>query len=74
MKIEPGKSYITAHGAIVTIAGEVRGQPEWCWSTQGDWYERATGKRLTYREVEAGVWRHIPHQGTWSHLVREVPA
>lgn len=72
LKLEDGKTYLNGDGARVTIGGDTRIYPLWCWSIQGDWYVRATGERLTYGKL-AGGWTHYVDARTWPHIVKEAP-
>jgi hypothetical protein len=39
LKIEAGKKYRSAGGAVVTIGGPTTNHPGWFWSIGGDWYD-----------------------------------
>lgn len=51
MKLENGKMYVARNGSEHVIGGDVRDFPEWCWSTSGWWFVRATGEHVSYRRV-----------------------
>lgn len=68
MKIEDGKKYRTGRGAVITIGGTTRYYKDWCWSIQGDWYERATGRRIGYRQTDRIIPGTQDHE--WEHYVR----
>lgn len=46
--LETGKEYRNGHGDRVEIGGPTKDNPEWVYSTSGDWYDRHTGHFLWY--------------------------
>lgn len=71
MILEDGKQYRTGRGAVLIIGGTTRHYKDWCWSIQGNWYERATGRAIGYRKTNETRMegRELVH--VWEHYVRE---
>lgn len=70
MLLEDGKTYHSGTGRRATIGGTTKHHPEYVWSIQGDWYERATGRfvhsckrRGHFVSEEPGI-RDIQHELT----------
>ena len=55
--LKDGKKYRRRDGQVEEIGGTTRAHPEWAWSIQGNWYERATGRAVAYSKVD-GEWKH----------------
>ncbi len=49
-----GKDYRDGRGHLVTVGGRTKEYAEWAWSIQGDWYEQATGRAITYGHKPGG--------------------
>jgi hypothetical protein len=71
MEIKDGKEYRTGKGAVLTIGGTTREHKDWCWSIQGNWYERATGRAIGYRPTGETRMEGGERVRTWEHYVRE---
>jgi hypothetical protein len=59
MKLQDHTTYLDAWGHEVRICGQTKDYPDWVWSLRGDWYERETGRRLSYRIVRDDRGRDI---------------
>lgn len=47
-----GQEYRNGHGGRVNIQGHTRDNKSWAFSTQGNWYEQATGLFLWYQSKD----------------------
>lgn len=76
MKLEDGKTYARPDGTREAIGGTCKDYAAWCWSIGGNWYERATGKYISYaRLVDAQgkeTFRHVVSDVESHTLVTEV--
>lgn len=53
MKLKIDQRYKTRNGRTVQVKGITKENPAWAWTVQGDWYEMATGKYVTYSYARA---------------------
>lgn len=73
--LQDGATYVNGSNERATIGGTCKDFPGWCWSIQGDWYERATGYRITYVTSQARPGRErtgkheVYKHRTWRDLV-----
>ena len=74
MQLIDGKTYARADGREETIGGTCKDHPEWVWSIQGNWFERATGKHIasTRTRDESGREVYGSVVSEYHGLVREV--
>ena len=63
MKLEIGKEYRDGFGVRFRVMGPTRENPEWVWTLQGEWFEKASGRRIGYRPVDPrrpdGAYEHF---------------
>lgn len=68
IKLENGKTYLRSDGTRHTVGGATRDYPDVVFTIQGDWYQRATGRYVTYSPMSG---EYKPMQPTWRDLVLE---
>lgn len=54
MKILPlqdGKTYLDGRGQERTVMGATPDHPDWVWTQQGDWYDRASGRLVRFGKL-----------------------
>lgn len=65
IKLEDGKRYVRFDGTVVDIAGPTKNYPEWVWSIGADWYDRATGRFVTYTKARG---HYLMPEGNWRNI------
>jgi hypothetical protein len=75
IELEVGKVYMRGDDRAEEIGGVTRDYPGWVWSIGGNWYEKATGRFVSY---SSGHWgRPMGHflmpEDSQLNLVRELP-
>lgn len=68
MKLEDGKTYLNGDGKEVRIMGTTKMFADYCWSVQGDWYERETGLYVSCRKDGS----RVTSPQDWHNIVSEV--
>ena len=66
IRLEDGKTYKRVDGSKHTVGGATKDHPEFVYTIQGDWYERSTGRYITYRRttgeyapISSEHWRNL---------------
>lgn len=76
MKLEDGKTYARVDGQLETVGGTCKDYPDWVWTIQGNWFERATGRAIRYSvkgRDEKGREQYESVVSDYHGLVREAP-
>jgi len=58
MILKDDTDYIDGKGREIHVVARSKDYAEYVWARSGDWYERATGKRVRYGKRD-GEWCHF---------------
>ena len=66
VQLEDGVTYVNGYGERHTIEGPTARYPQYCYSRQGEWFDRETGRCVrynprtdTYSLTEYFTWRDL---------------
>jgi len=66
VKLQDGVTYVDGYGTRHKIMGTCKDHPDWCWSLQGSWFVRETGRELRYN-MSTGEY-YVSDKFTWTDL------
>lgn len=69
VQLQDGRTYVDGYGARHKIMGTCKDHPAWCWSLQGAWFVRETGREVRY---SATLGHYVSDRFTWMDLWKEV--